>query len=421
MKRDPQTLLYGLVLLLLVGFAVSGTVVDGAAATFRGLWELQIHPARLVNDFTAVAGAGAAVVNASLVALIGLALVRINGVSLSGPTIAAIFTMFGFGLFGKTPLNVLPLMLGVALAARVARRPFREYIIIALFGTAVAPLVSLIAVEVALPTAIGIPVAVVAGIAVGFVFPAVAMSMLRLHQGYNLYNVGLTSGFLALFVAALIFGLDAVPEGTVVWNAEPALFLELLVPVLAAVLMLAGLVAGRGRALGGFRRILKLPGRLPSDFMDMTSIAATLINMAVMGLLLWLLVIVVGAELNGPVLGGIFTAVGFSAFGKHPRNAWPVVAGIILAALLYGEALSAPAVILAALFGTTLAPLAGDFGSPVGVIAGFLHLSIVLRTGEWHAGITLYNNGLAGGLTAALLVSVIEWYRANTSFNAGYK
>jgi len=80
----------------------------------------------------------------------------------------------------------------------------------------------------------------------------------------------------------------------------------------------------------------------------------------------------------------------------------------------FGHELSAPGVILAALFGTTLAPLAGEFGVAFGVIAGFLHLVIVLRSGAWHAGIGLYNNGFAGGLTATLLVAVIEWYRANS-------
>ncbi len=408
-------LLYVLLAALLVGFALAGTVVDGIGPTVKGLWAVQTHPARLVNDFTAVGGTGAALVNASLVALIGLVLVRLNGVRLSGPTVAAVFTMFGFGLFGKTPLNIIPIMLGVAVAARIAGRQFQEYILIALFGTAVAPLVSLIAVEAALPLGARIPVAVAAGFVVGVVLPAGAMAMLRLHQGYNLYNIGLTSGFLALFAAALFIGVGGAPDPSMVWNGEPELVLRLLVPVTGGILVLAGLVAGGMEAIRSFGRILKLPGRLPSDFMEMASIAGGLVNMGVMALLLWLYVVAVGADLNGPVLGGIFTAVGFAGFGKHPRNVWPIIAGIVLAALAFGRDLSSPGVILAALFGTTLAPLAGDFGIGIGVIAGFLHLAIVLRSGEWHAGIALYNNGFAGGLTATLLVSIIEWYRSNTS------
>jgi hypothetical protein len=145
--------------------------------------------------------------------------------------------------------------------------------------------------------------------------------------------------------------------------------------------------------------------------MDDEGMPGALLNMGVMGLAMWVYVILVGAHLNGPVLGGIFTIMGFAAFGKHPRNVWPVVAGVMLAALLFGRELSAPAVILGTLFGTTLAPLAGEFGVLMGMLGGFLHLSMVLRTGAWHAGIGLYNNGFAGGLTATFLVALIEWHR----------
>ena len=137
--------------------------------------------------------------------------------------------------------------------------------------------------------------------------------------------------------------------------------------------------------------------------------------MGVMGLVTWGYVLAVGGDLNGPVLGGILTAMGFATFGKHPRNGWPIVAGVVAACLLFGKDLAAPGPLLAALFSLTLAPLAGEFGVFVGFIAGFLHLVMVERTGAWHLGTNLYNNGFSGGLTATLLVAVIEWYRSNHS------
>ena len=398
---------------ILVGSATIGLISTGLMPTVRGLWALQVQPARLVNDFTLAANDGAALVNAALVALIGLGLVRLNGVRLSGPTVAAVFTLFGFGLFGKTPLNILPIMVGVYISARIAGKHFRDYIIMALFGTALGPLVSLLAVELNLPVVLQIPVAALAGLLAGILLPAVAIVMLRLHQGYNLYNIGLTTGFIALFAAAVIFGRGEQLPGGEVWNADPSLLLRLLVPVVSVILAMTGLILGRRDALRSFWNILKLPGRLPSDFMDRESIAGSLVNMGVMGIAWWVYVVAVGADLNGPVLGGLFTVVGFAAFGKHPRNVWPILAGIVLAAVLFGRELSAPGVILAALFGTTLAPLAGEFGILLGMLAGFLHLSIVLRSSAWHAGIGLYNNGFAGGLTATLIVAVIEWHRTN--------
>ena len=411
--QRQERLLYALTLVILLGTASAGIGTTGLGPTLVGLWEIQIHPARLLNDFTEAATDGAALVNAALVALIGLLLIWAARVRLSGPTIAAVFTLFGFGLFGKTPLNILPIMLGVYIAGRIARKQFREYILIALFGTALGPLVSAVAVELGLPTAIRIPAAIVAGLLAGVVLPAAAIVMLRLHQGYNLYNIGLTTGFIALFAAAIVCGHGTHLAGCAVWNRHPSLLLRALVPSISALLVLAGFLSGPADAVRSFGRILRLPGRLPSDFMDMASVGGSLLNMGVMGFLLWGYVVLVGADLSGPVLGGLFTVIGFASFGKHPRNVWPVLVGIMLAAVSFGQDLFAPAVILAALFGTTLAPLAGGFGIPVGIVAGFLHLAIVLRSGAWHAGIGLYNNGFAGGLTATLLVAVIEWYRSN--------
>ena len=62
-----------------------------------------------------------------------------------------------------------------------------------------------------------------------------------------------------------------------------------------------------------------------------------------------------------------------------------------------------PALQLAGLFGTTLAPVAGHFGGLYGVLAGFIHSALVLQTGGPVAGLNLYNNGFSGGLIAIVL------------------
>jgi hypothetical protein len=87
--------------------------------------------------------------------------------------------------------------------------------------------------------------------------------------------------------------------------------------------------------------------------------------------------------------------------------------GIVAATLVFGKSLDAPGPLLAALFGTTLAPLAGEFGPIAGVLAGFLHLAVVDRSAAWHGGMNLYNNGFSGGLVATLFMAVLEWHRSN--------
>ncbi|MFW5690809.1 MAG: DUF1576 domain-containing protein [Planctomycetota bacterium] len=390
-----------------------GVAVQGPEATFKGVVKIQHHPARLLNDFTLVGGEGAALVNAALVAMVGLLVVRVNRVRLSGPTVSAVFTILGFGLFGKTLLNVLPIFVGVAISARIARKSFREYILMALFGTTLGPLITALAVETGLPLAAALATAAVGGIFAGILLPPVAIVMLRLHQGFSLYNIGLTGGFIGIFGASLLVASGRSPSPALAWNDAPGLSLILLIPAMCLVLLIAGLFSRPRQALVSFKKITTFSGRLPSDFMTLASVDGSLVNMGIIGLLTWAYVMAVGGKLNGPVLGGILTAIGFASFGKHPRNGWSVAAGVALACLLFGKDPAAPGPILAILFCLTLAPVAGEFGWKIGILAGFLHFVMVERTGAWHLGVNLYNNGFAGGLTATLLVAVIEWYRAN--------
>ncbi|MFP4329139.1 MAG: DUF1576 domain-containing protein [Spirochaetaceae bacterium] len=401
--------LYWFTWVILLTILVGGAIYQGPADALEGLLEIQLHSARLVNDFSLIGGSGAAMMNASLVAIIGLLLLAANKISISGPSLAAVYTMLGFGLFGKTPVNILPVILGVYIAARASGRGFNQYILIALFGTALAPVVSTIAVELLPGTPLSWTLAVVGGALLGLLLPAVAMVTLRFHQGFSLYNIGLASGFLALFAAALFLGAGGQLAGTLIWNEEPGLALELLIPLLSLVLIGAGLLGGPAKRAREVLSIFRLGGRLPSDFMDMATPGATLINMGLLGTMCWLYVLLVGAPLNGPVLGGILTVVGFGAFGKHPVNCLPVMGGIVGATLFFGVDLVSPGAILAVLFGTTLAPMAGEFGIVVGLVAGFVHFLMVHQTGAWHGGMTLYNNGFAGGLTATLLAAFFEW------------
>lgn len=415
-----ERILFYFLLGILIVFAAVGLFVQGVPYTLEIVWQLQTHPARLLNDYTTV-GEGAALVNAALVALIGLILIRVNGVRISGPTVAAVFTMFGFGLFGKTPMNIAPVILGVYISGRFMGKSFKEYILIALFGTALGPLVTMLGMELGLPLSLGLPIATLGGLVTGMLLPPIAMTMLRFHQGFSLYNIGMTAGFFAVFAAAIISAATGSVPAARAWNTEPSLLLVWMIPVLSIILVAAGVLLGRRRIFAQLVEILRMPGRLPSDFMDSASIGSGLLNMGIMGLLFWGYVMVVGGDLNGPILGGILTVIGFAAFGKHPRNVWPVVLGIVAAILLFGKDPASAGPLLAVLFGTTLAPLAGEFGPVIGVIAGFLHLVMVERTGAWHLGINLYNNGFAGGLTATFLVAVIEWYRNNRESPWGRK
>lgn len=416
---NKEKILFTLFTTLFIVMICLALIVDGWQKSFSGFIFLQLQPARLINDFFALAGFGATLLNAVAVGIIGFTLIRLFKITLSGPTFAALFTIIGFGLFGKTVLNILPILIGVYIAAKVANKSFQEYAIIALFATAIGPLVSFFVAELGMVSYVGILVGSTVGIIAGFFLPAIAISMLNLHQGYNLYNTGLTTGFLGLFFASIIktTGHEFTPQTN--WFDESSLVMILLVPTISLVLIIIGSIFGKLAAWKSFIKIQRHSGRLPSDFMMMESIEGALINAGFVGLIGSGYVLVIGGDFNGPVIGGLLTIIGFGAFGTHLKNAWPVLLGVIVSTLIFGKSLSAPGPILAAIFGTTLSPLAGQFGIITGFIAGFLHLIMVLQTGSWHGGMSLYNNGFAGGLTATLIVAVIQWYKnSKTGFRS---
>jgi hypothetical protein len=392
-------------MLALIAF---GIVLEPSRDLWEGLLRILQVPGVLVSDYADIGGVGAALVNAGLVGLSGILLAQFSGVGFSGPIVAAVFTMAGFGLFGKNVWSIWPVILGVAIFSRVTRHPFKSYIIVAMFGTALAPLVTQVAFGFELSLLPGLLLGTLAGLMVGFVLPPLAVYMLRLHQGFSLYNVGLTCGFLGIVVIGLLesVGLKVSLAGH--WSTAYSRLLGIALLVYVLSLLVIGMVLARG--LGQMRRLVREAGALPSDFIESYGAGTTLTNMGLVGLVGWGYILLAGGVFNGPTVGGVMTMVGFAAFGKHVLNVLPVMVGVYLGSWLLVWEPGQAGPLLAALFATTLALLSGRFGPLLGVLAGLIHLTMVMRTGPWHAGLNLYNNGLAGGLTATLIVSMITWW-----------
>ena len=165
-----------------------------------------------------------------------------------------------------------------------------------------------------------------------------------------------------------------------------------------------------GKSFKNYKNLLDYSGRLITDFVQLEGFPVSLINIGVTGIISTMYILLINGDLNGPTIGGIFTIAGFSAFGKHPKNILPVFLGVFIGSLLKVFAINDPAIQLAALFGTALAPIAGEYGWHWGVVAGFVHSSVVLNVGYLHGGLNLYNNGFAAGLAAAVLIPIIEMF-----------
>ncbi|MGK7916766.1 MAG: DUF1576 domain-containing protein, partial [Prochloraceae cyanobacterium] len=207
-------------------------------------------------------------------------------------------------------------------------------------------------------------------------------------------------------IVALYKSYGFVPEPVMIWTSGNNNTLATFLILFFTSMFLGGLYLDRG-ALGKMRVILKLSGQAPTDFISVVGFGPTLVNMGLCGLIGLAYVLLVSADLNGPTVGGILTLAGFGAFGKHPKNITPILIGVFIGSLAKPWNASEAAIVLAALFGTTLAPIAGQFGWHWGIVAGFIHSSAALSAGIALAGLNLYNNGFAAGMVAAVLAPVI--------------
>ena len=155
-------------------------------------------------------------------------------------------------------------------------------------------------------------------------------------------------------------------------------------------------------------KIWKHPGRAVADFVLMEGVGCTLMNMALVGTVSATYILLIGGDFSGPMVGAILTAFGFSAFGAHVRNYFPVLLGVFLSTFLNQFTPVTPGMQLAAVFAVGLAPLAGRFGVFAGMVAGMLHAAIVMCTSQMYGGLNLYNNGFSAGWVALIMVPGLE-------------
>ncbi len=370
-----------------------------------GLRGIIVSPDVLINDYLGTGGPRASMINAALVGALGVLLLGWTRTPITGPAMAAVFTMVGFSFFGKNIVNVPPIILGVYLFARYRRESFQQYVLIALFGTSLSPVVS----QFAFGYGWGLPLGVLAGILAGLAVPALAKHLIHLHQGLLLYNVGFTAGFIGTLLTAQLRAYGVAGTQPLIWTEEHHLPLAIVFGLYFASFLLVAVVLEptAWRRLG---QLVRHPGALVTDFVALEGLPATLMNMSLVSLIGFCYILLVGGRLNGPTLGALFTMLGFAAFGKHPRNIIPPMVGVYLATLLKIWRATEPGPMLAALFVTGIAPISSTYGPLLGLVAGYLHLSMVMHVGWLHGGLNLYNNGFSGGVVAMIIVALANGF-----------
>ena len=400
--------LYPAVICFCVFLAAIGLVLGDLSTVLPGLWKIIVTEDALITDYVKIAGVSAALVNSALVTLVSLLLLYLSKEPPNGFTLVELGLMAGFSLFGKNIVNIWAIMAGVVLYAKYHGTSLKRYLYVGLYGTSLSPIMTQMMHIGKFPAPVCLMLSLLLGLAIGFVLPPLCTHVHYAHQGYSLYNVGFGAGIIATVVVSLAKSFGIKVESRLIWSVgNNTLFAVLLMSLFGC--MIASAVAVRGKTiLESYRRILKTSGIGGTDYLKDEGGATTVFNMGVNGLFATLFVLAVKGDLNGPTICGIFTIVGFSSTGKHLRNIAPIMFGVYLASFTKTWAINQPSPILALLFSTTLAPVAGRFGPVAGIIAGYLHSSVALNVGIVYGGMNLYNNGFAGGIVAIFLVPVVQ-------------
>lgn len=394
---------------LLIGIG-NGILNNSVSGVLKGFTSIILSPTILITDFIQVGGIEATLINVAVVGFINIYIMNRYRLKINGILIAAFLTVIGFSYFGKNLYNILPIYLGGYLYAKYQKISFKDIIVVIMFGTALSPMISEISFAGILPQHLAIIVAIIVGIFTGFIIVPLSSHMLKFHDGYNLYNIGFTSGVIGTVLTSVLRSYGVTVEPVSIISDKNHISVIIMLLILFFGFMLMGIIINH-RALLDYGKILGYKGRLVTDFTHLVGYGITFTNMSILGFISLFYVLLIGGIVNGPVIAGIFTVVGFGAFGKHIKNCFPVVVGVIVTALFFGYDLSATGIIISVLFSTTLAPIAGSYGPIIGILAGVLHMILVTNVGVIHGGINLYNNGFSGGLVAGVLIPIVDAFR----------
>lgn len=416
---------------------------------FDNLLQILSSPCKLVTDYFAVGGLGSTLFNAAICGLFANLIVHISRAKPNATILAGYMLIVAHCFYGLNFLNMWPPFFGILLYCGIMKKKISENIHIAFFSTALAPFVSELCFRYAIGKYdasstsfhwIGAILALVCGLAIGFVIPALLPGTTAMHRGYNLYKAGLAIGILGIFINAFMYrtlGAKEPVNSVIVNEAYDVLpygyreFMNVFFLILFAITFAVGFILNQ-KSLRNYRDLLRCTG-YGTDFTDKFGMPLCMINIALYGfaILAYLNLIFIlpslfpalpsGVGFTGATVGIVFAALTFAADGQHMKNVFPIAIGYValfalviviclVASLDIPWTLSTQAYINGLAFATGLCPIAGKYGVRYGILAGFMSAIICAVTAEMHGGFVLYNGGFNAGLTALVLIPILDFY-----------
>lgn len=403
-------------------FLVAAFLMPDRGTMLTGFWQILSQPCKVTTNYFSVGGFAATFLNMGLVALIMAALFHVTKTKVNNVSTLAFFLTLGFCSWGIHVINMWFTMLGVVVANLIKKEKFYANVNAMLFTTGVAPIISELLVryphaETIGFNALGIVLAVAAGIVVGIIVSAGLPHSPSVHKGLNLYSAALPVGMSMFFLNGMLYKVLGVelPGATGDMAVASQSIVNSFCIILFALCVVAALAMGAGK---DYWNLLKNPSQV-SNVSGTLGNGVLLMNVGVYGLFILAYYNLIGASFNGVTFGLIFCMLCTCNSGSRPTNVWPIMLGYVVASAVTGWlspllggsftlAVNAQAIVTGLCYANGLSPICDKYGWAYCFVASMIHYCLVTLVPGLHGGFCLYNGGLTAIFVCVILVPILE-------------
>ena len=418
-----------------VSFLVAAVCMPDRSTMFTGLWNILTGTCKISTNYFALGGYAATYLNMGLVGLICTALCFLPGAKPNQVTTLGVLLTIGFSSWGINPLNMIPSILGVCLYCLVKKEKLGAMANAMMYSTGIAPLLSELlfrypGVEYVGFNGLGLALALLVGVVIGFTLPAGLGHAPNTHKGYDHYSAAVPIGITAFLLRTVLYNvmlgwkLGDLSQLSTLGALDVASWLltNVFCIILFGLCIVFALLMGCTPA--DYLKLMKDSGH-GVCFSSKYGNAAFLMNMGVFGLMIVAYFNLAGAidgtnVWTGMTFGIVFCMLATCNSGSHPGNVWPIMTGYMVTSFLfswifkllggetYGLTIGSQSILIGLCFANGLSPVAGKYGALWGILAGGLHYLLVTAVPDMHGGFCLYNGGLTAALICVLLVPQLE-------------
>ena len=405
-----------------VAFLVAALCMPDRSAMLSGFWQILSQPCKITTNFFSVGGFAATFLNMGLVSLIMAALFHITGTKVNNVSTLVFFLTLGFCSWGIHVINMWFTMLGVVIANLIKKEKFYANVNAMLFTTGVAPVISDLLLryphaEAIGFNALGLVLAVIAGIIVGIIVSAGLPHSPNVHKGFNLLSAALPVGVSLTLINGIFYKVMGVelPGSLGDMAVTSQSIVNIFCIALFGLCVVAALAMGAGK---DYWELLKNRNQV-NNVSGTLGNAVLLMNVGVYGLFILAYYNLIGAPFNGVTFGLVFCMLCTCNSGSRPTNVWPIMLGYVVASFVTGwlssllggnftMAVNAQAVVIGLCYANGLSPICDKYGWHFGVVAAMIHYCLVTLVPGLHGGFCLYNGGFTGIFVCIILVPVLE-------------